>query len=64
MKFPEQSTGLIILESRGKKEDKVLLNKIKHLIDYGNNMNPSSTFSKIKGVYFNPKRCHTADDKA
>ena len=45
------------------KEDKVLLNKIKHLIDHGNNMNPSSTFSKIKGVYFNPKWCHTADDK-
>lgn len=26
-------------------------------------MNPSSTFSKIKGVCFNPKWCHTADDK-
>lgn len=59
----DTDTCYIILESRGKKEDKVLLNKIKHLIDYGNNMNPSSTFSKIKGVYFNPKWCHTADDK-
>ncbi len=53
----------IILESRGKKEDKMLLDKIKYLIDYGNNMNEASTFSKIKGVYFNPKWSRIADNK-
>ena len=56
-------TCYIILESRGKKEDNFLLDKIKKLIDDGNNMNPASIFSKIKGVYFNPKWCHSADDK-
>ena len=26
-------------------------------------MNPASKFSKIKGVYFNPKWCHSAGDQ-
>ena len=53
---------LVILESRGAKEDQELLNFIKHLIDYGNQFY-SSYFSRIKGVYFNPKWCKMAGDK-
>ena len=46
---------VVILESRGKTEDTELLNQIKLLIDHGNRYNPASLFSKIRGVYFNPK---------
>lgn len=46
---------IIIIESRGKKEDKELLNHIKDLIDYGTRYVSNSYFKKIKGVYFNPK---------
>lgn len=48
-------TCIVILESRGKREDKLLLDQIKELIDHGNRYHPASLFSKIKGVYFNPK---------
>lgn len=48
-------TCVIILEARGKQEDRELLNQIKALIDFGNDFTSASTFSKIKGVYFNPK---------
>lgn len=48
-------TCVIILEARGKQEDRELLNQIKRLIDYGNDYTSAATFSKIKGVYFNPK---------
>lgn len=56
-------TCYIVLEARGKREDQELLNRIKRLIDNGNNWNGSSKFSKIKGVYFNPKWCHEEQDK-
>ena len=46
---------VVVLESRGKQEDMQLLDQIKHLIDHGNRYNPASRFSKISGVYFNPK---------
>lgn len=46
---------IVVLESRGKVEDIELLNQIKELIDHGNRYNPASRFSKICGVYFNPK---------
>lgn len=59
----KNETCYVILESRGKKEDKDLLDRIKHLIDNGNNQNESDVFSKIKGVYFNPKWSHKNDDK-
>lgn len=52
-----EKTCLIMLEARGKKEDKELLDWIKNLIDNGNNYNDSNTFSSIKGAYFNPKWC-------
>lgn len=46
---------IVVLEARGKDEDKALLKQIKALIDNGNQYNPASLFAKIKGVYFNPK---------
>lgn len=46
---------VVVLESRGEKEDAELLQQIKHLIDWGSQYTSASTFSKIKGVYFNPK---------
>lgn len=61
--FGGNDTCYIILESRGKKEDKELLDKIKALIDYGNGLNNASKFSRIKGVYFNPKWCQAEHDQ-
>lgn len=54
---------IIILESRGHKEDEILLDDIKHLIDFGNNYHRATLFKKIKGVYFNPKWCKNANDQ-
>lgn len=51
----ETERCIVILESRGKNEDQELLNRIKELIDHGNRYNSASIFSKIRGVYFNPK---------
>lgn len=45
----------IILESRGKSEDKELLNQIKYLFDHGNTYFSSNDFKKISGIFFNPK---------
>lgn len=59
----ENETCYIVLESRGKKEDKELLNVIKRILNYGNGYKPPKFFSKIKGVYFNPKWCQNADCK-
>lgn len=47
--------AVIILESRGKKEDRKLLNHIKKLLDYGTPYISKDRFSFIKGVYFNGK---------
>lgn len=47
--------AVIILESRGKKEDKRLLNHIKKLLDDGTDYIPKNRFSFVKGVYFNGK---------
>lgn len=54
---------IVILESRGAREDKEVLNFIKRLIDTGSRYHQASYFSRIKGVYFNPKWCKMADDK-
>lgn len=54
---------IVILESRGAKEDQELLNFIKRLIDGGSRYYPASHFSRINGVYFNPKWCKMAGDK-
>lgn len=49
--------GLIMLEARGKKEDKILLDELKHIIfDTGIGNIPSYELQeKIAGIYFNPK---------
>ena len=51
----DSETCVVILESRGAKEDMELLNQIKRLIDYGNHYASVLQLSKIRGVYFNPK---------
>lgn len=61
--IPADATCVIVLEARGEKEDKELLNQIKRLLDKGNQYYPPSTFRKIKGVYFNPKWCQIAEDQ-
>jgi hypothetical protein len=53
-------TCIIVLESRGAVEDKELLNQIKRLLERGNQYFSANWFSKIKGVYFNPKWCQMA----
>lgn len=49
--------GLIMLEARGKKEDKILLDEMKHIIfDTGiGNISSHELQQKIAGIYFNPK---------
>ncbi|UOK57381.1 DUF3800 domain-containing protein [Bacillus sp. OVS6] len=47
--------GIILLESRGKKEDAVILRYLKGLLDNGNRYWDKSAFECISGVYFNPK---------
>ncbi len=56
-------TAIVVLESRGKKEDKNILNHIKYIIDNGTNCINSEYFNKIKGVYFNPKWQRESKDK-
>lgn len=56
-------TGIIILESRGKKENKMVLDFLNNLIENGNNYFDSSEFSCIKGIYFNPKWSKSCNDK-
>ena len=57
-------TGFIILESRGKTEDKFVLDYIVNIIDTGTNQNPASHFRNIRGVYFNPKWWKKDDEKS
>lgn len=54
--------AIIVLESRGKKEDKHLLNHIKYLIDNGSEYITVENFSFIKGVYFNQKWDKSSND--
>ncbi|WP_251865430.1 DUF3800 domain-containing protein [Enterococcus malodoratus] len=48
--------GIVLLESRGRKEDYFVLEKMKKLLETGNDYNDCDNFSNIIGVYFNPKR--------
>lgn len=48
-------SGIIMLEARGKKEDKQILRYLVNLLEQGNNFHQSEVFSCIKGIYFNPK---------
>lgn len=47
---------IIILEARGKKEDKLIHDKIVNILDFGTKYVSKEAFRKIKGVYFNKKR--------
>ena len=49
-------SGIIVVESRGDKENKLLLNSACKIITNGNRYKDSSFFTRIKGIYFNPKR--------
>lgn len=57
----QRKTGTVLLESRGFKEDKLVLEKVKRLINFGNDYSNKDTFSVIDGVYFNKKR--TSDNQ-
>lgn len=59
----DNETCIIVLESRGKNEDKKLLDFIKKIIDSGTRYVDAKYFKKIKGVYFNPKWCKRVNDK-
>lgn len=56
-------TCILVLEARGAREDKQLLEFIKKLIDYGTNYYEPRHFRRIKGVYFNPKWSTLAHNK-
>ncbi len=47
--------GILLLESRGKKEDAEILKYIINMLDNGNEYWRKEDFSCIQGVYFNPK---------
>lgn len=57
-------TGIIILESRGKKEDREILQYILNVICKGTYYVSQSYFNRIKGVYFNPKWCVNANEQS
>lgn len=48
-------SGILLLESRGKKEDAEVLTYLTKLIEKGNKFFTCDDFSCIKGIYFNPK---------
>lgn len=50
-----KSTGIILVESRGKKEDTQLLASFRKLQVSGNTYYPPEHFASIAGFYFNPK---------
>lgn len=50
------SKAVVILESRGKKEDMSVLSYLSNIFDHGNYYNSKELFRNILGVFFNPKR--------
>lgn len=52
----ENKKGIIVVESRGERENKLLLDTALKIMTYGNRYHDPSFFSNIKGIYFNPKR--------
>ncbi len=63
MNIPDNENCVLLFEAIGKTEDKQLLEKTKVLISRGNEFNEKHKFSKIKGVYFNPKWCRKENNK-
>jgi len=62
--MPNNCKGLIMLEARGKDEDKILLDEMKHIIFETGIKSISSLElqNKIEGIYFNPKWNKTYDN--
>ena len=62
--MPSNCTGLVMLEARGKDEDYLLLNEMKHIIfETGiKNISSDELQQKIAGIYFNPKWSKCYDD--
>ena len=50
-----QKNGIIILESRGFKEDKFVLKRLIDILEKGNRFHGGDHFERMKGIYFNPK---------
>lgn len=48
--------GLVVVESRGARENNILLTSAVSLIENGNSYVEKSIFESVKGIYFNPKR--------
>lgn len=55
--------GIILLEARGKNEDRIILEYLVDLFKKGNRYNGPEFFSCIEGVYFNPKWSKTDFEK-
>lgn len=53
--------GIIVMESRGRRENKALLSSAVRILENGNRYYGSEKFKNILGIYFNPKR--TDDNK-
>lgn len=53
---------IVILESRGRKEDKIILEHILNVLEVGTQYVDRSKFTKIVGVYFNGKRPSNRSD--
>lgn len=55
--MPTPCKGLIMLEARGKEEDKILLNEMNYIINVTGikNVHTKELQEKIGGIYFNPK---------
>ena len=58
----DSDTAILILESRGKNEDRELLANIVKILETGTKYATKGQLNKIKGVYFNPKRSKINDD--
>ncbi|MBR1494308.1 MAG: hypothetical protein IJ601_04600 [Acidaminococcaceae bacterium] len=52
---PKQKNCVIALESRGKKEDRFLLEHINNVLQHGTRFISANKFSCINGIYFNTK---------
>lgn len=59
----DTDTVIIVLESRGKKEDPPVRSTIQGMINYGTQSVTQKQFKKIKGIYFDPKRDPEDSDK-
>lgn len=59
----EGKNAALIFESRGKKEDKFLLQHMINMIEHGTNYVDAKHFKNIVGIYFNNKWCHKANNE-